>query len=89
MAELIVLTLSKMVPARKKVVKFKWCHKNFMVNDEKYRAIRARFKNKLAKCFWCGHNFNDGEMMSLACPERGLNKMLCHKCVEAGDAKDT
>jgi len=33
-------------------------------------------------CFWCGYKFENGEMMALASPEKGTNKVLCQKCVD-------
>jgi len=42
-------------------------------------------------CFWCGHEFVDGEMMALAQPKKGKNKALCQSCAgnmeEVDDAK--
>ena len=74
------MELSKHVPARTKTVKFNWCQKDWLPMSQQYRNIRSRLRNPMDKCFWCGHEFEDGELMSLAQPEKGTNKVLCHLC---------
>jgi len=34
------------------------------------------------KCYWCGHPFENGEMMALACFEKKGNKVLCQGCAK-------
>jgi len=82
----IIGTLSKKIPSRTKTVHFLWCKKDAMLMDEQYRQIRSRFKNPMDKCWWCGHNFENGEMMALACADGRGNKMLCQEC--AGKLKE-
>jgi len=74
------MKLSRKVPARTKTISFIWCKKDFMVMNQKYRDCRSRMRDPMDKCFWCAHEFKDGEMMGLAQPEKGKNKMLCQAC---------
>jgi len=77
------MQLTKRIPARTKTVKFKWCKKDFMEMSDKYRQIRAKTgRAAMDKCFWCGHVFANGEMMALAQPEKGANKVLCQNCAD-------
>ena len=74
------MKLTKKMPARRKTVRYRWCKKDAFTMDEKFRAIRSRFKNQMHTCSWCDHEFINGEMMSLACPEKGKNQMFCSEC---------
>ena len=76
------MKLTKKIPARKKTVKFNWCQRNWMKMSPAYREIRNRCKNKMISCFWCGHNFEDGENFAIAQPVTGGNKALCHDCAD-------
>jgi hypothetical protein len=76
------MKLSRNVPAHKRTEKFTWCKKDFLVIDQRYRDIRAKMRKPMDSCYWCGHKFIDGEMMALACPIRGTNKVLCQPCAE-------
>ena len=86
-----MLKLSRKIPSRTKTVVFIWCKKDFMPRDQKFRDIRSRSRNPMDTCFWCGHEFVDGEMMALAQPKKGKNKALCQSCAgnmeEVDDAK--
>lgn len=74
------MELSRNVPAHRHVEKFVWCKKDFLVMGEDYRKARARMSTPMDTCYWCKHKFEDGEMMALACPEKGRNKILCQTC---------
>jgi len=74
------MKLSKKIPAHTKTVEFNWCRKDFMVMCQKFRDIRSQSSNPMDSCFWCNHEFVDGEMMALAQPKKGVNKPLCQKC---------
>jgi len=74
------MKLSRRIPARTKTVYFNWCKKDFLMMDQEYRDIRAKCGNPMDACFWCGHKFKDGEMMALAQPKKGRNKILCQDC---------
>ena len=74
--------LSKIVPARRKTIQFNWIQKDWMVMSPKYREMRARCAAPMDKCFWCGYKILDGEAFSLACPEKGGNKVLCNSCAD-------
>lgn len=73
------LQLIKMIPARKEIIKFNWCHE-FMKMSPKYREIRAATGSPMDTCFWCSHRFVDGEMIMLAQSVKGRNKVLCKVC---------
>lgn len=75
-----MMFLTKNMPARKKTVHFRWCKKDFLVMDDGFRAIRAKMRNPMDKCFWCGHSFVNGEMMALAAREKAGNVVLCQEC---------
>lgn len=74
------MKLSKRVPARTKTLHAKWCKADFMEMDQEFRKIRSKSRNPMDKCHWCKHPFEDGEMMALACFQKGGNKTLCQKC---------
>lgn len=72
------MKLTKIIPERKKTIIFKWCKKDFTTIDKRFRRLQP----KLTSCFWCNHEFENGETIALACPEKGKNKILCQKCAE-------
>ena len=84
------MKLSKRIPARTKTIQFNWAIKDFTKCTEQYRKIRnnlGRRSGTMLKCDWCGHNFEDGEMIGLAQPKQGQegpkrNWALCNKCCE-------
>jgi len=76
------LTLSRRVPSRTKTLVASWCKKDFMAMCQRFRDIRGRSRNPMDKCYWCGHAFEDGEMMALASFEKKGNKTLCQNCAE-------
>lgn len=78
----MTLQLSKRVPARIKTVTATWCHKNFLEMTDQYRQIRAKFRRKMDKCFWCGHPFANGEIMALACFDEHGNDVVCQSCAD-------
>lgn len=77
-----MMQLSWMVPAHRFTVTFNWCKRDFMPMSPKYREIRAKQSKPMDTCFWCKHAFEDGEMMALAQPDKGGNKVLCQSCAE-------
>lgn len=74
------MKLTKQIPARTKTQYFRWCRKDFMKMSQQYRDIRAKMSSKLDSCYWCKYKFVDGEMMALAQPLKGLNRILCQNC---------
>ena len=64
----MMLTLSRRVPAHKKVVSFDWVKRNFSQYNEQYRKARAGLK-PLDKCFWCARPFDEGDEIVLAKPK--------------------
>lgn len=81
------IRLSRLIPARTQTIEFDWCKREFLAMSQVYRNSRRNMK-PLDSCFWCGHKFEDGEMMALAHPKRGgANKVLCQQC--ADEMEDT
>jgi len=74
------MKLSKRIEARTKTVRFKWVHRNFLPMGDAFRKVRAKSRNPMDKCKWCGHVFADGEMVALAQPMTGTNMVLCQSC---------
>ena len=75
-------SLSKTVPARTKTVKFNWVHREFQVFVD-FKAARIRMGLSVYdKCFWCKRPFADADMMALAQPTTGKNRVLCQCCAE-------
>lgn len=77
-----MMQLSRMVPAHRYTVQFKWCKRDFSLMSPKFREIRAKCASPMDTCFWCKHSFADGEMMALAQPDKGGNKVLCQSCAD-------
>lgn len=74
--------LSKIIPKRKKIIEFNWCKKDFMEMTDRYREIRNKMKRPNDSCFWCNYKFKNGDIMGLAQPKKGFNKILCQKCAD-------
>lgn len=75
------LQLSRDVPKHVRVEKFNWLKRDFMPMSDNYRKVRARHGLKpMDACYWCKWKFVNGEMMALAQPLKGKNKLLCQKC---------
>jgi len=93
----MIMRLSKVVPSRRKTIKFNWAWKNFTVCSERYLEIRGKYKRRgratMVSCDWCGHEFEIGEMIGLAQPRVGQegpkrNWALCQTCAETAGAKE-
>ena len=87
-----MMQLSKIIPARKKTVKFTWAYKNFMQATEKYLSIRNGLhqsrKGTMTSCDWCKKKFTKDEWFALAQPmpkQEGpkRNWSLCHRCADS------
>lgn len=73
--------LKKIVPKREITLEIEAVNPSFTKMSEKFRAVRSRSRNKMDKCHWCGHPFENGEMMALAFLATG-NKALCQACAQ-------
>lgn len=72
------LSISKRIPARVKKLTARWCRLDYTEMSDTYRKIRHRDP---CKCFWCGHKFQNGEMMALAAFNgKRRNQTLCQDC---------
>lgn len=66
-----------------KTYEFDWIKNDFMIMDKKYREIRTRAEDH--KCWFCGYEFYDGEMMNLGCIKGLGNRLMCDKCCMEAD----
>lgn len=72
--------LTRMVPAHRKTVEFRWCKHNWMTFGF-YRAARERHRMSIqTACFWCRADFKDDDVLALAQPMSGKNRLLCQSC---------
>lgn len=72
--------LSRIVPAHTRTIRFNWCKADFMLFGF-YKGVREKRRMSIqSACFWCRVPFNDEDMMALAQPESGANKLLCQSC---------
>jgi len=83
----MTLTISRQIPTHTKTFTALWCKKNWVSMSQRYRAIRGRLSNPMDTCYWCRYKFADGDMMALACPSKGSNKVLCQQCAEQLEVK--
>lgn len=82
-------SLSRLVPERLKTIRFNWCKRNFMKFGF-YRGVCEKRRMEVqSTCFWCRTPFKDDDMMALAQPEKGANKLLCQSCAEKISSADT
>lgn len=82
------MKLSKRIQAHTRSVELRWCKNEFMEMSSGWRRRRSATSKPMDHCFWCGHAFDDGEMMALARPMKGGNKVLCQKCAGEVDAEN-
>lgn len=78
-------TLSKVIPQHTRTVKFNWCKRDFMLFGA-FKTARAGMNLTLSqggRCYWCHRPFHDDDMMALAAPEKGTNRLLCQGCANS------
>src|ERR1700739_3158391 len=74
--------LSKVIPRHTRTVRFHWCKRDFQLFGF-FKAARSRMGLSIlqgGRCYWCHRPFHDDDMMALAAPEKGANKLLCQTC---------
>jgi hypothetical protein len=74
--------LSRTIPAYTETLSAIWCKRDYSKFTESWREARRVLKNPMDACFWCGHKFNDGEIIGLACFQDKGNKVLCVSCAD-------
>lgn len=74
------LELSKVIPEHVQRHRFKWLKRSFWKYTADWRRIRG--KDPIDSCRWCGRQFEEGESMSLAGPEKGANWIVCEPCAD-------
>ena len=82
MSEIAGGTLSKLIPQHTRSMRFKWCKRDFMLFGD-FKAARSRMSRPIlqgGRCYWCHGPFHDEDMMALAAPEKGANRLLCQTC---------
>ena len=77
-----MLTISKRIPARTKTLRIRQYKKDFTHMSESYRRIRGNMRNPGFNCYWCGHEFEMGEMIAIILPEKERNRVFCQSCAE-------
>ena len=75
-----MMQLSKRIPAHNKTEKFLWCTKAWMLWGAFSKARKGMGLPYTKQCYWCHHKFVPGDMMALAAPTKGENRLLCHAC---------
>jgi hypothetical protein len=78
----LILTLKKTVPKHTHIEKFNWCRKDWLPYSSDFKRIRDKMSRKLDKCHWCKKRFELDEMISLAQPQKGPNRVLCSNCAD-------
>jgi len=85
------MELSRVIPARRKTVKFKWVYKFFMQATDEYLKIRDGLhksrRGTMTFCDWCKKPFEKDEWFALAQPKikqdgPKRNWTLCHGCAD-------
>jgi hypothetical protein len=74
------MILTKMIQAKRKTAKAKWCKKDFTIFSEDYKRARQRLKRPMDTCWWCRHAFSLGDTIALACFNDSGNQVLCQMC---------
>ena len=75
----MTMKLTKMIPARRKTVTARWCKLEWKPKGD-IPEHPDGWWDHLRHCYWCRHEYADGEMMAMAEFERIGNKTLCHSC---------
>lgn len=78
------MQFTRLTPAKRTTFTAKWVTKEWLRYTTAFRAIRGRSRNRMDLCWLCRKEFEDDEMIGLACFEgRGRgNKALCGECAE-------
>ena len=85
------MKLTKIIPARRQTVEFKWAYKNCQQATEIYLKIRNGLhksrRGSMTRCDWCKRPFEINEWFALAQPIRGnegpkRNWALCNQCAD-------
>jgi len=63
-------------------INFNWVRKDLLPYNDMFRKARSKSRNPMNSCKWCGNQFADNEMISLAQPTKGKNFVLCKKCAD-------
>lgn len=78
-----VYRLERVVPRHKQSVVFRWIKRDWMIFGA-FKAARERMGlGVYGHCFWCKQPFAEIDMMALAQPEKGANRVLCQVCANA------
>ena len=72
------MKLSKTIPARRYTITATWLRRDYIEMSPRFREIRR--DDKMCRCFWCNHNFEDGEKMSMGHVDGKGNRNFCDRC---------
>jgi hypothetical protein len=78
------VNLTRIVPSHTKTVEFYAITTDFSHYTEGWRLARAKMRDPLDKCGWCGKPFAEGDVISLGFSHTKKNMVLCQQC--AADA---
>jgi hypothetical protein len=82
-----MLKLTKTIPARTETLEILSVKRDWILMSKTFRGIRAKFSNRMDRCFWCEHVFEDEEAVALAITPKG-NKSLCQACAAAAEESE-
>ncbi|HEX2600082.1 MAG TPA: hypothetical protein VHL05_14985 [Terriglobales bacterium] len=82
MVSLTTGVLSREVPRRTETVRFNWVQKTFQQFGVFAAARKRMGLREYTHCYWCRRAFVDDDMLALAQPEKGANRLLCQACAE-------
>ena len=74
--------VSTLTRTLQETVTFTWLKKDWLEMSQQYKTARLRIGGGMCSCFWCGHDFIDGEMMALAARVGHTNVVLCQECAD-------
>lgn len=70
---------------REGAIGIRWIEKDFMRMSPEFRGIAKEeipaTRNRMDRCWNCGYEFRDGDMIALAGVEGDPNHILCQRCV--------
>jgi len=76
------MSLTKKIPAKTVSITADWVYLDGLTYTRRFEQIRLESKrNLMSECYWCKHEFEYGEKISLAkIKGKGTNKVFCHDC---------
>lgn len=76
------MQFTRLTPAKRTTFTATWVTKEWTKYTKRFRAIHAKARNTMDRCWMCRKKFADGETIGLACFGGKGNKTLCGECAE-------